>query len=229
VITVRDHGRGIPEAELPRVFERFYRATTARGLPGSGLGLAIVRKVADDHDWTVGVVNAPGGGALFSIDTSVEPPEGLTDRDDPEPVGTRRGGALQPIRTWGAAVAAGGLVVMAAALVVALDRRIPDQSQSPQLVTVTGDLTECRGQYCLAGDVVDFGPSWYVAEVVSPHDYDGDGRVTLLQDELAGLVGDRVRLETDGGELDQDVYSINGIPFRDDHGQLPEPPEAVAE
>jgi len=48
-VTVRDHGPGIAEEDLPYVFDRFYRASSARGLPGSGLGLAIVKQVADAH------------------------------------------------------------------------------------------------------------------------------------------------------------------------------------
>ncbi|WP_412104361.1 sensor histidine kinase [Streptomyces europaeiscabiei] len=45
-ITVRDRGPGIAAADISRVFDRFYRADSARGLPGSGLGLAIVHDVA---------------------------------------------------------------------------------------------------------------------------------------------------------------------------------------
>jgi two-component system, OmpR family, sensor histidine kinase MprB len=52
-LTVRDHGPGIPPGDLPHVFDRFYRAATARGVPGSGLGLAIVRQVAEAHGGTV--------------------------------------------------------------------------------------------------------------------------------------------------------------------------------
>src|SRR5207249_4240916 len=48
-VTVRDQGPGIDEQDLPYVFDRFYRASSARGLPGSGLGLAIVRQVAEAH------------------------------------------------------------------------------------------------------------------------------------------------------------------------------------
>ncbi len=48
-VVVRDHGPGIDEADLPYVFDRFYRASSARGMPGSGLGLAIVRQVAESH------------------------------------------------------------------------------------------------------------------------------------------------------------------------------------
>ena len=66
-VTVRDHGPGIAEADLPYVFDRFYRAANARNLPGSGLGLAIVRQVALAHGGEVTAENAEGGGALFRI------------------------------------------------------------------------------------------------------------------------------------------------------------------
>jgi two-component system sensor histidine kinase MprB len=61
-VTVRDHGPGIEEQDLPYVFDRFYRAPSARGLPGSGLGLAIVRQVAEAHGGTVVAERAEGGG-----------------------------------------------------------------------------------------------------------------------------------------------------------------------
>jgi two-component system, OmpR family, sensor histidine kinase MprB len=67
VVSVRDHGPGIDEADLPHVFERFYRGASARGEQGSGLGLAIVRQVAVSHGGTVAVENAPGGGAVFRL------------------------------------------------------------------------------------------------------------------------------------------------------------------
>jgi two-component system, OmpR family, sensor histidine kinase MprB len=66
-LTVRDHGPGVAEADLPHVFDRFYRAAAARGLPGSGLGLAIVKQTVDDHGGSVAVANAEGGGALVTI------------------------------------------------------------------------------------------------------------------------------------------------------------------
>ncbi len=66
-VVVRDHGPGFPEADLPFVFDRFYRATEARGLPGSGLGLAIVRQVAELHGGSVAAVNAAGGGAELHL------------------------------------------------------------------------------------------------------------------------------------------------------------------
>jgi signal transduction histidine kinase len=52
-VGVSDDGPGIPAADLPYVFDRFYRSAAARALPGSGLGLAIVRKIADMHGGTV--------------------------------------------------------------------------------------------------------------------------------------------------------------------------------
>jgi two-component system sensor histidine kinase MprB len=61
-VTVRDHGPGIDDEDLPYVFDRFYRASSARGLPGSGLGLAIVRQVAQAHGGTVVAERADGGG-----------------------------------------------------------------------------------------------------------------------------------------------------------------------
>ena len=66
-LTVRDHGPGIAEADLPHVFDRFYRAAAARALPGSGLGLAIVKQTVDDHGGSVTVANADGGGALLTL------------------------------------------------------------------------------------------------------------------------------------------------------------------
>jgi two-component system sensor histidine kinase MprB len=60
-LAVRDRGPGIAEEDVPFVFDRFYRAPSARGMPGSGLGLAIVRQVAEAHGGTV-VVEAPEDG-----------------------------------------------------------------------------------------------------------------------------------------------------------------------
>jgi two-component system, OmpR family, sensor histidine kinase MprB len=67
VVTVRDHGPGIDDADLSHVFDRFYRAPSARALPGSGLGLAIVRQVAEAHGGSVSAENAEGGGSRFSL------------------------------------------------------------------------------------------------------------------------------------------------------------------
>ena len=61
-VTVRDHGPGVPDAELPHIFDRFFRATNAREQTGSGLGLAIVKQVAERHGGSVRAAAVPGGG-----------------------------------------------------------------------------------------------------------------------------------------------------------------------
>ena len=66
-LTVRDHGPGIAAEDMPHVFDRFYRATSARGMSGSGLGLAIVRDVALEHGGSVEVADPPGGGAIVRL------------------------------------------------------------------------------------------------------------------------------------------------------------------
>jgi two-component system, OmpR family, sensor histidine kinase MprB len=81
-LTVRDHGPGIAPADLPHVFDRFYRATSARGVPGSGLGLAIVRQVAESHGGTVRAESAPGGGTLIRLRL---PDADLVVRASPDP------------------------------------------------------------------------------------------------------------------------------------------------
>jgi two-component system sensor histidine kinase MprB len=66
-VIVRDHGPGIAEEDLPYVFDRFYRAASARGLPGSGLGLAIVKQVAEAHGGTVVAERAENGGTRMRM------------------------------------------------------------------------------------------------------------------------------------------------------------------
>ncbi len=67
LLEVRDHGPGFSEQDLPHVFDRFYRAQEARGLPGSGLGLAIVRQAAESCGGFAEALNADGGGALVRV------------------------------------------------------------------------------------------------------------------------------------------------------------------
>jgi two-component system sensor histidine kinase MprB len=66
-LTVRDHGPGFREEDLPFVFDRFHRSPDARSKPGSGLGLAIVRQAAEAHGGFAEAANAVDGGALMRI------------------------------------------------------------------------------------------------------------------------------------------------------------------
>ena len=80
-IRVRDHGSGVAPEDLPKVFDRFYRGAGSRGRHGSGLGLAIVRQVAEQHGGSVGVENAPDGGAVFTMRLPIAPEEPRSGED----------------------------------------------------------------------------------------------------------------------------------------------------
>jgi two-component system sensor histidine kinase MprB len=65
-VIVQDHGPGIADEDLPRVFDRFYRAAAARSKPGAGLGLAIVREAAEAHGGTA-TAESTSSGARFKL------------------------------------------------------------------------------------------------------------------------------------------------------------------
>ena len=81
-LTVRDRGPGFSPGDLSHVFERFYRAASARGMSGSGLGLAIVRQTAEAHGGFAEAANALGGGAVLrvSFGEPLDPPGGGPER-----------------------------------------------------------------------------------------------------------------------------------------------------
>ena len=87
-VEVLDRGPGIDPAETGRIFERFYRATSARGLPGSGLGLSMVREIARAHGGDVFARNREGGGAAIGftlpvITPAAPPPPGPSGPSGP--------------------------------------------------------------------------------------------------------------------------------------------------
>ncbi len=70
LVEVRDRGPGIAATDAPLVFNRFYRAKAARGMPGAGLGLSIVKQIADAHGGTVSIDQAADGGAILRLQLS---------------------------------------------------------------------------------------------------------------------------------------------------------------
>ncbi|MBF8289046.1 MAG: hypothetical protein HW391_14 [Chloroflexi bacterium] len=93
-IVVTDTGVGIDAAELPRIWDRFYRGTQAneaRG-SGSGLGLAIVRSIVDMHGGTVAVESRPSAGSTFTVTLPRDPRS-----TDPHPAAAERDEADGPL------------------------------------------------------------------------------------------------------------------------------------
>ena len=85
-LMVADQGPGIAPADLPHVFERFYRSAESRSMPGSGLGLSIVASVAERHGGVVRAGHGPDGGAAFWFFVPGQPsPPGVAD----EPLASR--------------------------------------------------------------------------------------------------------------------------------------------
>ena len=84
-LSVRDTGIGIPEKELPRIFERFHRVEGAQGrsVEGSGIGLALVQELAELHSGTVSVASTEGKGTTFTVSIPTRAsqlPEGHSSR-----------------------------------------------------------------------------------------------------------------------------------------------------
>jgi two-component system sensor histidine kinase MprB len=71
-VTVADHGPGIAQEDLPRIFDRFYRAAAARAKPGAGLGLSIVREAAEAHGGTA-TAESTANGARFRLSLPATP------------------------------------------------------------------------------------------------------------------------------------------------------------
>ena len=67
VVSVRDGGVGIPADELPRMFQRFFRASTSTGIAGTGIGLTVVKKFVDMHGGRVDLESEEGMGTTFTI------------------------------------------------------------------------------------------------------------------------------------------------------------------
>src|SRR6185437_2841757 len=66
-VSIRDFGCGIDAADIPHIFQRFYRADKSRTGEGYGLGLSIAESIARAHGAEIGVTSAPGEGAAFAV------------------------------------------------------------------------------------------------------------------------------------------------------------------
>jgi signal transduction histidine kinase/DNA-binding response OmpR family regulator len=106
VLTVRDTGVGIPEHELPRLFERFHRidGQVGRSQEGTGIGLALVYELVKLHGGTVDVVSRHGEGTAFNISiptgTAHLPRERLRREDAAQPVATRAIAFVEEALRW---------------------------------------------------------------------------------------------------------------------------------
>jgi two-component system phosphate regulon sensor histidine kinase PhoR len=77
IVSVADHGAGIPRAAQARIFERFYKVDRARfrgGTGGTGLGLAISRHIVEQHGGRIWVESTEGVGSTFSFSLPIAPP-----------------------------------------------------------------------------------------------------------------------------------------------------------
>jgi signal transduction histidine kinase len=79
VLEVADTGIGIPQAEQERLFERFFRSTTAtrQAIPGTGLGLVIAKAIAEAHGGSLAVRSAEGEGACFRLELPLVPQQAV--------------------------------------------------------------------------------------------------------------------------------------------------------
>ncbi|NQV57195.1 MAG: response regulator [Rhodospirillales bacterium] len=67
ILTVRDFGVGIPEADMPCMFQRFFRASTSSGIPGTGIGLHLVKNLIEMHDGTISICSEEDKGTEISV------------------------------------------------------------------------------------------------------------------------------------------------------------------
>ncbi|WP_129590055.1 ATP-binding protein [Gloeocapsopsis dulcis] len=124
-LTVRDTGTGIPAAELPRLFERFYRVKGARGrsYEGSGIGLSLVQELVKLHGGTIGVTSEVGQGTTFTVTI---------------PTGT----AHLPTEQIGAASTLASTAINASAFVEEALRWLPAEGESVEFSVLNSELEE---------------------------------------------------------------------------------------
>jgi two-component system, OmpR family, sensor kinase len=82
VVSIRDHGIGIPEADRERVFERYYRGSNTSGIGGSGVGLSLVRSIVDLHKGAISLESTEGAGSRFILHLPAASPEPRSARTE---------------------------------------------------------------------------------------------------------------------------------------------------
>jgi PAS domain S-box-containing protein len=84
VIEISDHGPGVAEADLLRIFQRFERASSIRHYGGLGLGLYVAREIVEAHGGSITASNRPGGGAKFAVRLPADRPSPTAQAATPE-------------------------------------------------------------------------------------------------------------------------------------------------
>lgn len=74
LLSVRDHGVGVPASEMPRLFQRFFRASTSTGIAGTGIGLHLVKSVVEMHGGEVSLSSVEGEGTVVTVSLPIESP-----------------------------------------------------------------------------------------------------------------------------------------------------------
>jgi PAS domain S-box-containing protein len=74
VVEVKDHGLGIDEQDLPKMFQRFFRANTSSGIAGTGIGLNLVKTLVELHEGSIQVRSEKGTGSVFTVRLPIEGP-----------------------------------------------------------------------------------------------------------------------------------------------------------
>lgn len=99
---------------------------------------------------------------------------------------------------------------------------VGSEGEESRFTSLTGTLERCGMEYCIGATEADFGPQWYLSGSEASRDYDDNGMVESLADEIAGLVGNTVTLTVDYGRMgDADVFALDGAPYRDEIGPPP--------